>query len=325
MTTKHLSFAIQMDPVAGIDIAGDSTFALGLEAQSRGHNLWYYTPDKLSFHEGKITARGQSLQLFDISDAFFKTGPMETRSLDEFDVVLMRQDPPFDMAYITATHILERLPASTMVVNNPAEVRNAPEKLLVTHYPDLLPATLISRDSDAIHAFRAKHKDIIVKPLFGNGGAGVFRIQPNDQNLNSLLEMFFGNSREPVMVQAYLPAVRDGDKRVILVNGEPVGAVNRIPNAGEARSNFHVGGTAANANLTARDKDICAAIGPELKRRGLLFVGIDIIGDYLTEINVTSPTGIREIQQLSDIDIAAVTIDAIEQQHPLHASNSIAR
>ena len=250
MTTKHLSFAIQMDPVAGIDIAGDSTFALGLEAQSRGHNLWYYTPDKLSFHDGKITARGQSLQLFDISDAFFKTGPVEIRSLDEFDVVLMRQDPPFDMAYITATHILEQLPASTMVVNKPAEVRNAPEKLLVTHYPDLLPATLISRDNDAIHAFRAKHKDIIVKPLFGNGGAGVFRIQPNDQNLNSLLEMFFGNSREPMMIQAYLPAVRNGDKRVILVNGVPVGAVNRIPNAGEARSNFHVGGTAANADLT---------------------------------------------------------------------------
>ena len=325
MTTRTLSFAIQMDPVASIDIAGDSTFALGLEAQSRGHDLWYYTPDKLSFDEGKITARGQSLQLFDNRDAFFKTGAIETRALDEFDVILMRQDPPFDMAYTTTTHILERLPASTMVVNNPAEVRNAPEKLLVTHYPDLLPATLISRDSNAINAFRAKHKDIIVKPLFGNGGAGVFRIQPNDQNLNSLLEMFFGNSREPVMVQAYLPAVRDGDKRVILVNGEPVGAVNRIPNYGEARSNFHVGGTAAAAQLTARDNHICATIGPELKRRGLLFVGIDIIGDYLTEINVTSPTGIREIQRLSDNDIAALTIDAIEQQHPLHASNGIAR
>ena len=325
MTTRTLSFAIQMDPVASIDIAGDSTFALGLEAQSRGHDLWYYTPDKLSFDEGKITAGGQSLQLFDNRDAFFKTGAIETRALDEFDVILMRQDPPFDMAYITTTHILERLPASTMVVNNPAEVRNAPEKLLVTHYPDLLPATLISRDSNAINAFRAIHKDIIVKPLFGNGGAGVFRIQPNDQNLNSLLEMFFGNSREPVMAQAYLPAVRDGDKRVILVNGEPVGAVNRIPNDGEARSNFHVGGTAAAAQLTARDNHICATIGPELKRRGLLFVGIDIIGDYLTEINVTSPTGIREIQRLSDIDIAALTIDAIEQQHPLHASKGIAR
>ena len=325
MTPRNLSFAIQMDPVASIDIAGDSTFALGLEAQSRGHDLWYYSPDKLSFDEGKITARGQSLQLFDNCDAFFKTGAIETRALDEFDVILMRQDPPFDMAYITTTHILERLPASTMVVNNPAEVRNAPEKLLVTHYPDLLPATLISRDSNAIHAFRAKHKDIIVKPLYGNGGAGVFRIKPNDQNLNSLLEMFLGNSREPVMVQEYLPAVRDGDKRVILVNGEPAGTVNRIPNDGEARSNFHVGGIAAAAQLTARDKHICATIGPELKRRGLLFVGIDIIGDYLTEINVTSPTGIREIQRLSDIDIAALTIDAIEQQHPLHVSNGIAQ
>ena len=325
MTNKKLSFAIQMDPVATIDIASDSTFALGLEAQSRGHNLWYYTPDKLSYIEGKITARGQSLQLFDNQDAFFTTGAIETRTLDEFDVILMRQDPPFDMAYITATHILERLPASTMVVNNPTEVRNAPEKLLVTHYPDLLPATLISRDSNAIHAFRAKYKDIIVKPLFGNGGAGVFRIQPNDQNLNSLLEMFFVNSREPVMVQAFLPAVRDGDKRVILVNGEPVGAVNRIPNDGEARSNFHVGGTAAPAKLTTRDKHLCATIGPELKRRGLLFVGIDVIGGYLTEINVTSPTGIREIHRLSGIDIAALTIDAIEQQHPMHASNIIAR
>ena len=212
-----------------------------------------------------------------------------------------------------------------MVVNNPAEVRNAPEKLLVTQYPDLLPATLISRDSEAIHAFRSTHKDIIVKPLFGNGGAGVFRIQPNDQNLNSLLEMFFSINREPVMVQAYLPAVREGDKRVILVNGEAVGAVNRIPGDGEARSNFHVGGSAAATGLTPRDKEICAAIGPELKRRGLLFVGIDIIGDYLTEINVTSPTGIREIQRLSGIDIAALTIDAIEKQHPVYASNGIAR
>ena len=325
MTSPKLSFALQMDPVAGIDITGDSTFALALEAQSRGHNLWYYTPENLSFNDGKVTALGQSLALFDEVGAHYKTGPNETRSLDEFDIILMRQDPPFDMAYITTTHILERLPARTMVVNNPAEVRNAPEKLLVTHYPNLLPATLISRDSAAIHAFRATHKDIIVKPLFGNGGAGVFRIQPNDQNLNSLLEMFFSTNREPVMVQAYLPAVREGDKRVILVNGEAVGAVNRIPGEGEARSNFHVGGSATATGLTPRDKEICAAIGPELKRRGLLFVGIDIIGDYLTEINVTSPTGIREIQRLSGIDIAALTIDAIETQHPVYASNGIAR
>ena len=323
MTTQNLSFAIQMDQIDGIDISGDSTFALGLEAQSRGHSLWYYTPENLSFDMDNITARGQSLELFDNPDTFFKTGAFESRPLDEFDVILMRQDPPFDMAYITATHILERLPASTMVVNNPAEVRNAPEKLLVTHYPDLLPATLISRDSNAIHAFRSKHKDIIVKPLFGNGGAGVFRIQPNDQNLNSLLEMFFDKSREPVMVQVYLPEVRDGDKRIILVNGEPVGAVNRIPNEGETRSNFHVGGTAASTYLTTRDEYICAAIGPELKRRGLLFVGIDIIGDYLTEINVTSPTGVREIQRLSGVDIAALTINSIEKQRSLHFNNGI--
>ena len=237
----------------------------------------------------------------------------------------MRQDPPFDMAYITATHLLEMLGPQTMVVNNPAEVRNAPEKLLVTLYPDLMPPTLISRDPETIMAFRQKHKDIIIKPLFGNGGAGVFRLQPNDQNLSSLLEMFFGTSREPVMVQAYLPSVRDGDKRIILVDGEAVGAVNRIPNEGEARSNFHVGGSAAKAGLTDRDLEICAAIGPELRRRGLLFVGIDIIGNYMTEINVTSPTGIREIQRLSDIDIAALTWDAIERKHPTYASNGIAR
>ena len=325
MACPNLSFAIQMDSIAGIDIAGDSTFALGLEAQLRGHELWYYTPDQLSFNENAVMARGQSLELFDEKGAHFKTGSAETRPLEEFDVVLMRQDPPFDMAYIAATHILERLPSSTMVVNNPAEVRNAPEKLLVTHYPKLLPATLISRDFNAIHAFRVKHKEVIVKPLFGNGGAGVFRIQPNDQNLNSLLEMFFKNSNEPVMVQVYLPAIRSGDKRVIMINGEAVGAVNRIPIDGEARSNFHAGGSAAKADLSPRDMEICTAIGPELKRRGLLFAGIDIIGNYLTEINVTSPTGIREIQRLSGVNIAALTIDAIEKRHPCNAGNKLVK
>ena len=320
-----LSIAIQMDPVETLLIAGDTTFALGLEAQKRDHSLWYYTPDRLSLNEGVITAVGQKLTFYDQACAHFKTGDLETRPLEGFDVILMRQDPPFDMAYITATHLLEMLSPKTMVVNNPAEVRNAPEKLLVTLYPDLMPATLISRDPETILAFRQKHKDIIIKPLFGNGGAGVFRLQPDDQNLSSLLEMFFGNSREPVMVQAYLPAVRNGDKRVILVDGEAVGAVNRIPNEGEARSNFHVGGSAAKAGLTERDLEICATIGPELRRRGLLFVGIDIIGDYMTEINVTSPTGIREIQRLSGIDIAALTWDAIERKHSSHASNGIAR
>ena len=321
----RLSVAIQMDPVESIQIAGDTTFALGLEAQKRGHSLWYYTPDHLSLDENQLMARGQAVTFFDKVGAHFETGPMEQKLLDGFDVILMRQDPPFDMAYITATHLLEMLGPQTMVVNNPAEVRNAPEKLLVTLYPDLMPPTLISRDATAIAAFRAKHKDIIVKPLFGNGGAGVFRLQPDDQNMNSLLEMFFSISREPVMVQAYLPAVRQGDKRVILVDGTAVGAVNRIPNDGEARSNFHAGGSAGKTDLTPRDLEICAAIGPELRRRGLLFVGIDIIGDYLTEINVTSPTGIREIAALSGVDIAGLTWDAIESKHPHHASNGIAR
>ena len=320
-----LSVAIQMDPVAAIDIRSDSSFALGLEAQQRGHQLWCYTPDMLSLAEGQIQATGESLTLRDEISNHFDSGPMEQRSLSDFDVILMRQDPPFDMAYITATHILEMLPPSTMVVNNPTEVRNAPEKLLVTLYPELMPATLISRNLAAIADFRQRHQDIIVKPLFGNGGAGVFRLTPNDQNLNSLLEMFFIQSREPVIIQAYIPAVRQGDKRVILVDGEAVGAVNRVPEEGEARSNFHVGGIASATTLTARDLEICKAIGPELRRRGLLFVGIDIIGDYLTEINVTSPTGIREIDFLSKVNIASLTWDAIERNRSAYTSNSIMR
>ena len=320
-----LSIAIQMDPVESLQIAGDSTFALGLEAQRRGHRLWYYTPANLSLDESRVVARGQDVTFSDVKGAHFSVGDVQRRDLQSFDIVLMRQDPPFDLAYITATHLLEMLGPETMVVNNPAEVRNAPEKLLVTLYPDLMPPTLISRDVMAIQAFRQRHGDIIIKPLFGAGGAGVFRLQPNDQNLSALLEMFFGISREPVMVQAYLPAVRQGDKRVILVDGQAVGAVNRIPNDGEARSNFHAGGSAGKAELTPRDLEICAAIGPELQRRGLLFVGIDIIGDYLTEINVTSPTGIREIQRLSGIDIAALTWDAIERRRQTHARNGISR
>ena len=320
-----LSVAIQMDKVESLQIAGDTTFAHGLEAQKRGHDLWYYTPDSLSLNEGIVCARGQELKFYDQVGAHFETGVAKIKSLQNFDIILMRQDPPFDMAYITATYLLEMLDPKTMVVNNPAEVRNAPEKLLVTLYPDLMPATLISRDIEAIRAFRKKHKDIIVKPLFGNGGAGVFRIQPSDQNLNSLLEMFFCINLEPVMVQAYLPAVRNGDKRIILVDGKPVGAVNRVPNEGEVRSNFHVGGIAAKASLNKRELEICATIGPELRRRGLLFVGIDIIGNYMTEINVTSPTGIREIERLSSINIAAMAWDAIECKHPKHESNGIAR
>ena len=320
-----LSVALQMDPIGSIDISGDTSFALALEAQGRGHSLWYYTPDGLSLNEGRVEAVGQTLTLRDKVGDHFTAGARERRTLDSFDVILMRQDPPFDMAYITLTHLLEMLPPSTMVVNNPAEVRNAPEKLLVTMFTGLMPPTLISRDTEAIKSFRDLHRDIIVKPLFGNGGAGVFRLMPDDQNLNALLEMFLSVSREPVMVQRYLPEVRQGDKRVILVDGEPVGAVNRVPSAGEARSNLHVGGTAEATELTVRDREICAIIGPELRRRGLLFVGIDVIGDYLTEINVTSPTGIREIQRLTGVDIAAMTWDAIERKTFDHASNGMAR
>ena len=320
-----LSVALQMDPIGSIDISGDTSFALALEAQRRGHELWYYTPDTLSLDEGRIVATGQSLALRDEPGNHYSVGSRERLGLDKFDILLMRQDPPFDMAYVTATHLLEMLPPTTMVVNNPAEVRNAPEKLLVTMFAALMPPTLISRDPDAIRDFRDRHRDIIVKPLYGNGGAGVFRLRPQDQNLNSLLEMFFAASREPVMVQRYLPEVRQGDKRVILVDGEGVGAVNRVPGEGEARSNLHAGGTAAATGLSDRDREICAAIGPELRRRGLLFAGIDVIGDCLTEINVTSPTGIREIQRLSGIDIAAMTWDAIERRRPSHASNGIAR
>ena len=309
-----LSIAIQMDKVESLQIAGDTTFALGLEAQKRGHSLWYYTPDLLSLNEGIICARGHEITFYDQVGAHFETGVTKTKSLHNFDIILMRQDPPFDMAYITATYLLEMLDPKTMVVNNPAEVRNSPEKLLVTLYPDLMPTTLISRDIEAIKAFRYKHKDIIVKPLFGNGGAGVFRIQPSDQNLNSLLEMFFCINHEPVMVQAYLPAVSNGDKRIILVDGNPAGAVNRIPNDGEVRSNFHVGGIAAKASLTKRELEICTTIGPELRRRGLLFVGIDVIGDYLTEINVTSPTGIRELEDQVGLNLGKELIDAVARE-----------
>ena len=308
----QLNIAIQMDPVSSIDIGGDTTFALALKAQERGHKLWYYTPDRLSYQQGRITAIGQDLTLFDDRDHFFETGTEQERALEEFDVILMRQDPPFDMAYITATHILEMLPPTTKVINNPAEVRNAPEKLLVTLFADLMPATLISRDKEKIRSFRDQYKDIIIKPLFGNGGAGVFRLQPGDQNLSALLEMFFETSRDPVMVQQYLPDVRAGDKRVILINGEAKGAINRVPQEGEARSNLHVGGTAQAVELTDRDREICAIIGPELKRRGLVFVGIDVIGDYLTEINVTSPTGIREIERFTGQSMAALFWEAVE-------------
>lgn len=322
---KSLAVAIQMDPIADIDISGDTSFALALEAQARGYSLFVYGPDRLSWDHGRLWARGDYVELSDTVGNHVRFLDESRVTLTDMDVILMRQDPPFDMSYITATHLLEQLPPSTLVVNNPAEVRNAPEKLLVTEFADLMPTTLISRDPQEIHAFRKQHQDIIVKPLYGNGGAGVFRVMPDDQNLNSLLEMFFASNREPVMVQRFEPAVRNGDKRIILVDGAPVGAINRIPADGEARSNLHVGGRAEAVDLTERDKEICARIGPLLKERGLLFVGIDVIGDVLTEINVTSPTGIREMERFTGVNIAGLTWDAIEKRLATQARNSLCR
>lgn len=309
-----LSVAIQMDPIETIDINADSTFVLALEAQSRGHRLWHYLPKHLSFRDGQVIAKARPLTVRREQGNHSTLGDWEDLDLRTVDVVLMRQDPPFDMAYITATHILDHIHPDTLVVNNPSEVRNAPEKLFVTHFEGLLPPTLITADIDRIRAFREEHGDIIVKPLFGNGGAGVFRIQPNDENLGSLVELFTQYSREPLIAQRYLPAVRQGDKRIILVDGEPVGAINRVPAQGEARSNMHVGGRPEKTGLTDREQEICAAIGPELKRRGLIFVGIDVIGDYLTEINVTSPTGLQEIDRFDGACLEGLIWDAIENK-----------
>tara|TARA_R110002110_G_scaffold415612_6_gene652016 strand:- start:37795 stop:38748 length:954 start_codon:yes stop_codon:yes gene_type:complete len=307
-----LAVAIQMDPIDAIDIDGDSTFALALEAQARGHGLYHYLPEDLSLRDGRAVAKARPLMVRREDGNHFSFGDAETLDLAGVDVVLMRQDPPFDMAYITATHILEHVHPQTLVVNDPVSVRNAPEKLFVTHFEGVMPPTLITSSREEIAAFRAKHKDIIVKPLYGNGGAGVFHIKPDDENLNSLLEMFDGIHREPVIIQRYLPKVRDGDKRIILVDGEPVGAINRVPAEGEARSNMHVGGRAEKIGLTPRERDICAAIGPALREQGLIFVGIDVIGDYLTEINVTSPTGIQEIDRFDGVNLSALVWDAIE-------------
>ena len=310
-----LAVAIQMDPIESVDIEADSTFALALEAQARGHALFHYLPQNLSLRGGRVLARAQPLEVRRRAGNFYTLGAEEILDLAGVDVVLMRQDPPFDMAYITATHVLEHIHPQTLVVNDPVSVRNAPEKLFVTHFDGLMPPTLITSNRDDIIAFRAEHGDIIVKPLFGNGGAGVFHITPGDENLNALLEMFTDLFREPVIAQRYLPEVRQGDKRIILVDGDAVGAINRVPAAGEARSNMHVGGTPLKSELTARELDICAAIGPTLKEQGLLFVGIDVIGDYLTEINVTSPTGIQEIDRFDGSNLSALIWDAIEVQH----------
>jgi glutathione synthase len=310
-----LEVAIQMDPIESIDIDADSTFVLALEAQRRGYVLYHYLPQRLSFSKGRAVARARPLEVRRARGDHFTLGEPRLIDLGDMDIVLMRQDPPFDMAYITATHILEHVHPRTLVVNDPVHVRNAPEKLFVTHFPDLMPPTLITSDRREIEAFRDEHRDIIVKPLFGNGGAGVFHVAPGDENLNSLLELFTQLYREPVIVQRYLPEVRAGDKRIILVDGKPAGAVNRVPRAGEARSNLHVGGRAEASALTSREMEICETIGPVLAERGLIFVGIDVIGDHLTEINVTSPTGVQEIDRFDGGCIEAEIWDAIERRY----------
>ena len=308
-----LKVAVQMDPVEGINIHTDTTFLMMETAQERGHALWVYTPERLSLEEGRVRARGRPLSLRRELGNHFTAGDMELRDMEEFDVVLMRQDPPFDMAYITATHFLDKIHPRVLVVNNPAEVRNAPEKLFVTGFEGVQPPTLVTSDIDAIYDFRARHGDMVLKPLYGGGGSGVARLKADDPNLDALLELHAMISREPVIAQKFLPAVSKGDKRILLVDGEPVGAINRVPAAGQVRSNLRVGGRAEQVELTARDQELCAIIGPELKARGLLFVGIDVIGDYLTEINVTSPTGAQQLKRFSGIDATVRMWDRIEE------------
>jgi len=307
-----LKVALQMDPITSADIDADSTFVIGLEAQNRGHELFYYHPDDLIYEDGRVMAVAQRLELRRELGNHCTLGTPELVDLSTLDVVWLRQDPPFDMAYLTTTYLLDMLPATTLVVNNPTEVRANPEKLYIARFPDLVPPTLVTRNVAHIKAFREKHQDIIVKPLYGNGGAGVFHVKPDDENLGSLLEMFLQGSREPIVVQAYLKDVRQGDKRIILVDGDPVGAINRVPQEGEARSNMHAGGTPEPSKLTERDLEICAAIGGDLKARGLIFAGIDVIGNYLTEINVTSPTGLQEIRRFDGIALEEKIWDAIE-------------
>jgi glutathione synthase len=307
-----LKIAVQMDPIEAIDIAGDSTFALMLEAQGRGHELFEYHADTLALRDGKLSATGADVKVCDEAGRHFEKSQNRTVPLDDYDALLMRQDPPFDMNYITYTHMLEAIHPNTLVVNDPAEVRNAPEKLYVLQYNEFIPPTLISRDPQRLSEFRQEYGDIILKPLYGNGGAGVFRLAHGDENFASLMEMFTQSFREPFIAQQYLSDVKNGDKRIILVDGEAVGAINRVPAAGETRSNMHVGGRPEPADLTDREREICTRIGPDLKKRGLIFVGIDVIGDYMTEINVTSPTGIREVKKFGGADIAALVLDAVE-------------
>ncbi len=311
----RLKIAVQMDPIEGINIRSNSTFALLLEAQKRGHQIAYYTPTRLAMLNGRVFATVENLSVRDrVGDHFSLTAPRRAE-LNEFDVVLLRQDPPFDLAYVTTTHLLERIAPKTLVVNDPAHVRNAPEKIFVTEFPDLMPPTLLTRDLAAIKAFRAEHGDIVMKPLYGHGGGAVFRVTRDDLNFGSLFDMFSVTFREPWVVQKFLPAVKDGDKRIILVDGEFAGAVNRIPAADDLRSNMVRGGAAAATDLTPHEREICERLGFALRARGLLFVGIDVIGETITEINVTSPTGIRAIKKLGGADIAALIWDKIEAKH----------
>jgi glutathione synthase len=310
-----LAVAIQMDPIERIDINSDSTFVLALEAQRRGHGLYHYLPTDLSYDHGRVKALVRSLQVRRETGNHCTLGAPEMLDLRTFDIVLMRQDPPFDLNYVAATHLLERLRSDTLVVNDPVAVRNAPEKLFVTQFAELMPPTLITYRHDEIKAFRAEHKDIILKPIYGNGGAGVFHIGPDDENLNSLLDLLAQTVREPLMVQRYIPEIKQGDKRIVLIDGAPGGAVNRIPPAGDARANLHVGGRAQKATLSKRDLEICEALGPVLKQQGLVFVGIDVIGGWLTEINVTSPTGLQEIDRFDGVSLEARIWDTIEERH----------
>ncbi|TMJ40332.1 MAG: glutathione synthase [Alphaproteobacteria bacterium] len=307
-----LRVAVQMDPIESIDIAGDSTFAIMLAAQERGHELFYYPPRALALNGRRLFATGHPITLRDQKGSHFTLGMEERVDLGSFDVVHMRQDPPFDMNYITITHMLEQIHPKTLVVNDPKEVRNAPEKLYVMEFADLMPPTIVTRDPRELLDFRKEHGEIILKPLYGNGGAGVFRLAGEDQNFGSLVELFTQSFREPFIAQRYLSEVRKGDKRIILVDGEFAGAINRVPAANEHRSNMHVGGRPEPTELTKREREICDRLGPDFKKRGLIFVGIDVIGDYLTEINVTSPTGIRQVKKFGGPDIAALIWDAIE-------------
>jgi glutathione synthase len=310
-----LRVAVQMDPLESINIAGDSTFALMMSAQGRGHRLWHYTADALSYREGRVVARARPVTVQRVAGDHHSFGDWcELDLAEDADVVLMRQDPPFDMAYITATHLLELLRGRTLVVNDPASVRNAPEKLFVLDFADLMPATLITRSLEETRAFHAAHGEIVVKPLYGNAGSAVFHVGRDDKNLAALTELFGEVWREPFMVQRFLPDVAQGDKRIVLVDGEPTGAINRLPKTGEIRSNLAAGGSAQATDLTPREQEICARLGPELRRRGLIFVGIDVIAGHLTEINVTSPTGIMAIDRFNGTDTPARIWDAVERR-----------